>query len=236
MFSIQTDINGNKYVNVDTDQNIFDDINSKDYNRIAKMYINDYLLGNTRLSDTGEAVIDTKSARKYTNPGKRQSNFIEKMKLTPELRNALEISKKTQVALPSKETSKYKSWGYYKFNFKLDNQNFSGVINIGIDSQGNRHFYEINNIKKTSGISETSPNRPTGFSVNNIPQSTQSVNSSTSTRYSMQENQNDAQNTSQPTNSLYKDAEIEQKVKSIVTSPAMRRQMYQDIDNYIEDY
>ena len=185
VFSIQTDINGNKYVNVDTDQNIFDGINSKDYNRIAKMYINDYLLGNTRLSDTGEAVIDTKSARKYTNPGKRQSNFIEKMKLTPELRNALEISKKTQVALPSKETSKYKSWGYYKFNFKLDNQNFSGVINIGIDSQGNRHFYEINNIKKTSGISETSPNRPTGFSVNNIPQSTQSVNSSTSTRYSM---------------------------------------------------
>ena len=42
-------------------------------------------------------------------------------------------------------------------------------------------------------------------------------------RYSMQENQNNTQNTSQPTNSLYKDAEIEQKVK-------------QDIDNYIEDY
>ena len=55
-------------------------------------------------------------------------------------------------------------------------------------------------------------------------------------RYSMQEGQNDAQNTNQPTNSLYKDAEIEQKVKSIVTSPAMRRQMYKDIDNYIEDY
>ena len=36
---------------------------------------------------------------------------------------------------------------------------------------------------------------------------------------------NNTQNTSQPTNSLYKDAEIEQKVKSIVTSPAMRRQM-----------
>ena len=52
----------------------------------------------------------------------------------------------------------------------------------------------------------------------------------------MQENQNNTQNTNQPTNSLYKDAEIEQKVKSIVTSPAMRRQMYQDIDNYIEDY
>ena len=58
---------------------------------------------------------------------------------------------------------------------------------------------------------------------------------SNSTKYSMQI-QNNTQNTNQPTNSLYKDAEIEQKVKSIVTSPAMRRQMYQDIDNYIEDY
>ena len=71
--------------------------------------------------------------------------------------------------------------------------------------------------------------------ANNIPQSTQNVNSSTSTKYSMQESQNNTQNTNQPTNLLYKDAEIEQKVKSIVTSPAMRRQMYQDIDNYIED-
>ena len=54
--------------------------------------------------------------------------------------------------------------------------------------------------------------------------------------YSMQEIQNNTQNTNQPTNLLYKDVEIEKKVKSIVTSPAMRRQMYQDIDNYIEDY
>ena len=147
-FSIQTDVNGHKYVNIDTDQDIFDGIDSKDYNKMAKMYINDYLRGYTKLADTSEVVIDSKSARKYTNPGERQSKFIEKMKLTPELKNALKISEKIQDSLPTKDTSKYENWEYYKFNFKLDGQNFSGVVNIGIDSRGNKHFYEINKIKK----------------------------------------------------------------------------------------
>ena len=64
------------------------------------------------------------------------------------------------------------------------------------------------------------------LTTDNIPQINENVKSDTSsTKYSMQEIQNNTQNTNQPTNSLYKDAEIEQKVKSIVTSPAMRRQM-----------
>ena len=90
-----------------------------------------------------------------------------------------------------------------------------------IDSQKNRTINWLNGL----GLQLPVPLTNNGSSANNIPQSTQNVNSSTSTKYSMQEIQNNTQNTSQPTNSLYKDAEIEQKVKSIVTSPAMRRQM-----------
>ncbi len=188
LFSIKQDNKGNKYVNVDTDQDIFDGISPKEYNKIAKMYITDYLLGNTKLAQNESAIIDNKSAKKYTNPGKKQPNFIEKMKLTPELKNVLEIAEKTTVALPSKDTSKYSSWEYYKFNFKIGNNDFTGIVNIGIDSKGNKHFYEVNNIKKTSGISETSLNRPTGFSGNNIPQSNDNVKLPTTTKYSMQEN------------------------------------------------
>lgn len=193
-FSIQTDSNGNKYVNVDTDQDIFEGIEIKDYNKIAKMYINDCLRGKTILSNTGNAIIDSKSANKYTNPGKRQTNFIEKMKLTPELKNILKISEKSHTGLPTKDTSKYDNWEYYKFNFRIGDQNFSGIVNIGIDSNGQKHFYEVNNIKKTSGISGISPNDPTGFSVNNISLSNNNVKSDTSsTKYSMQENKNNTQ-------------------------------------------
>ena len=191
IFSIQTDINGNKYVNVDTDQNIFENIDIKEYNKIAKMYINDYLRGKTTLAENDSTIIDSKFASKYTNPGKKQPNFIEKMKLTPELKNVLKIAKKIKSKMPVKENSKYDSWEYYKFNFKIANQNFSGIVNIGIDKKGQKHFYEVNNIKKTSGISDISPNRPTGFSANTIPQSNKNVKSdNVSTKYSMQENQN----------------------------------------------
>ena len=149
-FSIQHDGNGNNYVNVDTHQNIFEGIKPKDYNKIAKMYINDYLKGETTLSNNDSAIIDSKSANKYTNPGKKQPNFIEKMQLTPELKNVLEISEKTNSSLPTKDTSKYSKWEYYKFNFTINGNNFNGVVNIGIDSKGVKHFYEVNNIKKTA--------------------------------------------------------------------------------------
>ncbi len=192
--SIKQDSNGKNFVSVDTDQNIFDGIKPSEYNKIAKMYINDYLRGTTTLSGNDQAIIDRTSANKYTNPGKKQPNFNEKMKLTPELKNVLEISEKIKTAMPSKDTSKYSKWEYYNFDFILDGQSFSGIVNIGIDNNGNKHFYEVNSIKKTSGISETSPNRPTGFSVDNISQSNTNVKSDTlSTKYSMQENNKNTQ-------------------------------------------
>lgn len=109
------------------------------------------------------------------------------MRLTPELKNVLNIAKKVKSKTPVKETSKYDGWEYYKFDFKLDNKSFEGIVNIGIDRKGKKHFYEVNNIKKTSGISDISPNRPTGFSKDNIPQQDKSV------KYSMQESTNNTQ-------------------------------------------
>lgn len=175
-FSIKENGKG-KYVEIDTDQDIFDNIEEKDYNKIAKLYINDYLKGNTQLSNNDVAVIDSTSSKKYTNPGKRQNYFTEKMKLTPELKNVLEIAQKVDSSLPSKENSKYSNWEYYKFDFNLNGENFEGLVNIGIDSNNNKHFYEVNNIKKrTDGISETSLNSPISSISNNISQNEEKVN------------------------------------------------------------
>lgn len=195
MFSIQQDGNGNKYVEVDTDQDIFEGVDEKDYNKIAKMYITDYLMGNTTLATDSNVIIDSRSARKYTNPGDRQRYFTEKMKLSPELKNVLAISEKISESLPTKESTKYSKWEYYKINFKINDQFFTGKVNIGVDTGGRKHFYEVNNIKKTSGISGISPNYPTGFSANNIPHSNNNVNNNTSstTKYSMPISENNAQ-------------------------------------------
>lgn len=190
-YSIQTDVNGNRYVKVDTDQHIFDGIDKKDYNKIAKMYMQDYLMGRTSLSNNDNAVIDSRSTNKYTNPGKKQQNFDKKMQLTPELKNVLEIAQKDKMALPSKDNSKYKKWEYYKFKFELDGKIFEGTINIGIDSNENKHFYEINKIKEVNDILGTSLNRSSTSLTNNIvPFSKENVNSTI--KYSMQESENNS--------------------------------------------
>ena len=172
------------------------------------MYITDYLMGNTSLAVNDTATIDSRSAKKYTNPGDRQRYFTEKMKLSPELKNVLAISEKNSESLPTKENTKYSKWEYYKINFKINNQTFTEKVNIGVDADGKKHFYEVNNIKKTSGISGISPNYPTGFSANNIPQSYTKVklNISLSTKYSMQESKNNIQGLDNSSFSLDKNA------------------------------
>ena len=194
MFSIQQDSNGNKFVNVDTDQDIFAGVDEKDYNKIAKMYITDYLIGNTRLGNNDSVEINKKTSKKYTNPGKKQENFVEKMKLTPELKNVLGIATLRENSIAKKTNSKFANWEYYDFEFKLDGKTFKGNINVGITDKG-KYLYEINNVKKTSGITGTSLHRPTGFSANNIPQSGNNVNSgaSSATKYSIPINKNNTQ-------------------------------------------
>lgn len=72
------------------------------------------------------------------------------MRLTPELKNILEISQKINEMPKTKTTAQYEKYEYYEFQFKVDNKSFAGLVNIGIDKNGNKHFYEINNIKKTA--------------------------------------------------------------------------------------
>ena len=190
-FSIQINSDGSKYVQVDTDQNIFEGIDKKDYNKIAKMYMQDYLMGKTQLSDNDNAIIDRKSANKYTNPGKKQQNFDKKMQLTPELKNVLEIAQIDSVSAPTKDTSKYRNWEYYKFKFELSGKKFEGTVNIGIDSDGNKHFYEINKIKEVDDISGKNLNRSSASSINNsIASGNKDVN--TTAKYSMQESENNS--------------------------------------------
>ena len=192
-YSIQTDSNGNKYIKVDTDQNIFEGIEEKDYSKIAKMYMQDYLKGQTTLSENNEVNIGNKGINKYTNP-KQQTKYInEKMQLTPELKNVLEIADKVSDGTPTKDTTKFPNWEYYKFKFELDGKNFEGLINIGVDKNGNKHFYEINKIHTTSPSYVSTNKSSSTDSINNsITPQNEDVNT---TKYSIQESENNSSKT-----------------------------------------
>lgn len=193
-YSIQTDINGNKYIKVDTDQDIFEGIEPKDYNKIAKMYMQDYLKGETILNKNDSVNIGSKGINKYTNPTQKNKYLSEKMELTPELKNVLEIAKKVSDSTPTKDTSKFPNWQYYKFKFELGGKFFEGLINIGVDKTGNKHFYEINRIHPTSN-SYVSTNKFSRMDPikNNIAPNKNDVN--TTTKYSMQGIEKNTQNT-----------------------------------------
>lgn len=172
-YSIQENENG-KFIKVDTDQNIFDGVQEKDYNKVAKKYIQEYLLGDTKLSENENVNINNKSAKKYTNPGYKQANFSEKMKLTPELKNVLEIAQYVDETPANKDNAKFSHYKYYTFDFELGGKMFTGNINIGVDNNGNNVFYEINKIHKRSNQLGTSLD--SGVASNNsIPQSVDEV-------------------------------------------------------------
>lgn len=172
-YSIQENEN-RKYIKVDTDQNIFDGVQEKDYNKVAKKYIQEYLLGDTKLSENENVNINNKSAKKYTNPGYKQANFSEKMKLTPELKNVLEIAQYVDETPANKDNAKFSHYKYYTFDFELGGKMFTGNINIGVDNNGNNVFYEINKIHKRSNQLGTSLD--SGVASNNsIPQSVDEV-------------------------------------------------------------
>ena len=176
-YSVETDENGSKYIKVDTDQDIFDGIDEKDYNQVARMYILDYLRGEIPLGENNTATIDRRSGEKYTNPGKRQSNFTEKMRLAPELQNVLSIARKVSESSSTKSNSRYSSYEYYDFDFELGGKRFNALINIGVDKEGNRYFYDINKIHTVGGIAQ--PNgthsHTNNMYNNNISQNNENV-------------------------------------------------------------
>lgn len=189
-FSIQND-NGNKYIKIDTDQKVFDGIDKKDYNQIAKMYMQDYLKGKTILNENDNANIGRKGINKYTNPNQQTKYLSEKMQLTPELKNVLEIAEKVSEGTPTKDTAKFPNWEYYKFRFEIDGKQFEGLINIGVDKEGNKHFYEINKIHTTSNsYVSTNKSSSTDSIKNSITSQSEDVN--TTTKYSMQESENNS--------------------------------------------
>jgi type II secretory pathway component HofQ len=69
-FSIQIDNNGNKYVRVDTDQDIFDGKSISEQTKIAQEYILNNFRKNGLLKDSDNINVSRKTANEYTHPKK----------------------------------------------------------------------------------------------------------------------------------------------------------------------
>lgn len=199
-FSIQQDIDGNKYVNVDTNQEIFEGKNLAEQTKIAKQYILDNFRENGINTNNEKINITSKTANEYTHPKNQLPTATKssKMKASTELDNLLSISKYQKSATDDGRHSFAKDgWDYYETTFKVGDNLFTGLVNIG--KNGNKKtLYDITNIKRIDQNRSTSAKAFTTSLVNstidNISQSNENVNSNTSsTKYSMQNNENNTQ-------------------------------------------
>lgn len=194
-FSIQTDINGKKYVNVDTNQDIFTGKSLAEQTKIAKQYILINFRQNGIDVNNENIKVTSKTANEYTHPKNQlpSATKTSKMKASTELNNLLSISEyKYSKPDDGRHPLAKDGWDYYETTFKVGDNLFTGLVNIG--KNGNKKtLYDITNIKRIDQNRGTSANAFSTSLVNsvenNISQSDTNVNRDTSTKYSMQLNE-----------------------------------------------
>ena len=188
-YSIKQTSDGSKYVNIDTDQHIFEGKTVAEQNKIAKEYILNTFRENGLIADGNEIKVNNKTATKYTNPRENISDSKKRVKnrISTELDNLLNVSTLIKTEADQKNHAFAKDgWEYYLTTFKVDDSYFTGVANVGVNGD-TRTLYDINQIKKTThndkventtAISVESP-----FTGNTISQNTDNV------KFSLTDNQ-----------------------------------------------
>jgi hypothetical protein len=194
-YSIKKDPSGHSYVHVDTDQHIFDDVDEKDYSKIAKQYIREHFQGVTLAPDGANATVTKRTAEKYTHanhPEQTNTETTSKMKAATELDNLIETSKYLgeEAAKHHSETQKVER---YKTTFEVGGKTFMGEPVVFTESNGTRRLYDIANIKETSLQSGAQSKNSHSADLNetsdnNITQNTDDVNSQNQEKHSFKSN------------------------------------------------
>lgn len=196
-YSIQEDSKGNKYVNIDTDQDIFKGKNLYEQNKIAKQYILDNFRGKELSINDENVNITRTTANEYTHPRTtlQKKDASSKMKASTELDNLLSISEyKYSKPDDGRHSFAKDGWDYYETTFKVGDNIYTGLVNIA--KNGNKKMlYDITNLKRNTLIS-SSVNTATEsigipFSDINIPQSNKNVKSDISNNSISNNNKND---------------------------------------------
>lgn len=161
-FSIKKDANGNEYVNIDTDQHLFDGKTASEMRDIAGEYFKNILQGQTN----DDVTINRTSRREYLNSKYTNSiknNDIEifrtKMRLTPELVNALKVAE-FQRWESAKHPKLFNKDGYYVYNvdFKLNGDMYQGRLLVAKNNTS-KIFYDVVSIKEKGSSTPHSSNK-----------------------------------------------------------------------------
>ncbi len=164
-FSIQQDSNGNNFVNIDINQELFDNLSLKEQRQMAKMVIMENF-SNNGIKLAGEKInVNSKTSSEYTNPNSnlKRNAKSSKYRLSTELDNLISVSKKINES-PIPDNVDHKShtfakdgWDYYYAKFKVGNNEYIGKLNIGINGN-QKTLYDVTDIKTTNEYKKMADN------------------------------------------------------------------------------
>lgn len=149
--SIRFSVSDNKVI-VDTDREIFDGVERKDYGKTVRDYMRDHFRGkeinDIRFNKQSEQefIHSTYSHNVY---GKWNGVYEAKMQLATELDKLMSVATFIghEDALHPKAHN-MNGYDRYGFSFVMDGVDFYGELLIAIDENGNRNFYDVVNVKK----------------------------------------------------------------------------------------
>ncbi len=161
-YSIQKMPDGTQYVEVDTDQDIFDGVDLKDYPRIVAKYIRDHFRGTPIQPGI---IANRRSSNEYA--GRRgymtDDVYEAKVRAATELDNLMAISVliADRVSDDGTHPEAVNGWSYYRTIFKVNGRWFEGTMNI-MNRQYYSVFYDMKSIKDITGARSASNRITTG--------------------------------------------------------------------------
>ena len=184
-FSIKS-INGENVVFIDTDQDIFDGADVKEYPKIAQKYMLNKFRGKVFPVGTSSAYVNKDGIGEYTHPANRRINSETretKFKAGTELDNLLAVAEYVgHENDDGRHPEAVRGWDKYKTKFTFDGKNiFEGEISIELIARGDL-FYDLTKIKNTSAVSavDTANSKSTSdkgvLTTSNITQDAEDVN------------------------------------------------------------
>lgn len=174
-FSIKKDANGKEYVNIDTDQHLFDGKNVADGAKVAKQYILEHFKGN----NYSNIDVTKKAAMKIPYSG-TQNKQIRNVRnhISTELDNLI----KTGEFIGHKEDTKNHSFAgngfdYYKINFKMNGNDYEAILNVGV-SGDKKTLYDINSIQQKNRGAQSAPSNASDRIIGQSSAGTSSIDTS----------------------------------------------------------
>ena len=175
-------VNGKDIVSVDTDQNVFEGVERKDYGRVVREYMKNHFRG----KDVDEVHFTSDSEREYTQSkysrqlyATKSPHYDAKMKGSTELDNFIRTGNFIRHE-DAKHPHSYNEGGYhrYKVEFEFGGQGFTGELLVAINGKGKKMFYDIVNINESDLLTNGSTPEisANALSTSSIRYKTENVN------------------------------------------------------------